>query len=263
VLADQRALIRAGLAGHGGNEVDTQGDGLFAVFSAPSACVASVIEIQRALAAHQWPPGGRVRVRMGVHCGEPSVTAAGVVGLEMHRAARIAAAAHGGQVLVSAAAAALVRDWLPAGGWLGDLGLHRLKDLGRPEQIFQLGAPGLTGRFPPLRSLDNPELPNNLPGYLSVFVGREAELAEVRRLVESSRLVTVTGAGGSGKTRLALQVAAELLDGSGEGVFFADLAPVAEAGRVPGGWRRPWASGNRRDGRRWSCWWRCCAARTC
>ncbi len=234
VLADHCALIRAGLAAHDGHEVNTQGDGLFAVFPFPSGCVAAVIETQRALAAHEWPPGGPVRVRMGVHCGEASVTAAGVVGLEVHRAARIAAVAHGGQVLVSAAAAALVRDWLPAGAWLGDLGLHRLKDLGRPEQIFQLGAEGLAGEFPPLRSLDNPELPNNLPGFLSVFVGREAELAEVRSLVESSRLVTLTGAGGSGKTRLALQVAAELLDGSGEGVFFADLAPVTDAGQVPG-----------------------------
>jgi predicted ATPase len=120
------------------------------------------------------------------------------------------------------------------GASLKDLGLHRLKDLGRPEQIFQLQAEGLTFDFPPLRSLDNPELPNNLPGFLSAFVGREAELAEVRSLVESSRLVTLTGAGGSGKTRLGLQVAAELLDGSGDGVFFVDLATIAQSEQVPG-----------------------------
>ena len=117
---------------------------------------------------------------------------------------------------------------------LRDLGLHRLKDLGRPEQIFQLEADGLECDFPSVRSLENPELPNNLPSYLSSFVGRESELQEVRSLVESWRLVTLTGAGGSGKTRLALEVARRLLDTSNEGVFFVDLAPIAEADRVPG-----------------------------
>ena len=172
---------------------------------------------------------------MGVHYGEASETAAaGLVGLDVHRAARVAAVAHGDQILLSGSAADLVLDSLPAGAFLRDLGLHRLKDLGRPEQIFQLCAEGLAADFPPLRSLDNPELPNNLPGYLSAFVGRESELAEVRSLIESSRLVTLTGAGGSGKTRLALQVAAELFDGSGEGVWFVDLAPIAEPAQVPG-----------------------------
>jgi predicted ATPase len=213
--------------------VSTQGDGFFAVFSSPSACLSAVIEIQQALAAHGWPSGEQVRVRMGIHCGEASETVTGLVGLEVHRAARVAAVAYGGQVLLSAAAAALVPDALPPGARLRDLGLHRLKDLGRPEQIFQLEGDGLAVDFPPLRSLDNPALAHNLPAQSATFVGRDREVAEVRHLIESARLVTLTGAGGSGKTRLALQVAAELLDGSGDGAWLVELAPVADEDTVP------------------------------
>jgi predicted ATPase/class 3 adenylate cyclase len=233
VLADHHRVIRAGLAAHGGREIGTAGDGFFAVFASPSQCAAAAVQMQRALAVREWPDGERVRVRMGIHCGEVSQTAAaGLVGLEVHRAARIAAVAHGGQVLVSAAAAGLLPDSLPPGAWLKDLGLHRLKDLGRAEQIFQLQADGLPGDFPPLRSLDNPRLRHNLPVLVSSFVGREAELAEVRRLVAGARLVTLTGAGGAGKTRLALQVAAGLADGAGDGVWFADLAALADPALV-------------------------------
>ena len=182
--------------------------------------------MQRALQSHSWTAGQDVRVRMGIHSGEASRTAVGLVGLEVHRAARIAAVAHGGQVVLSAATAALLPDPLPAGARIRDLGLHRLKDLGRAEQIFQVDADGLPTAFPPLASLDNPKLLNNLPAQVSSFIGRDAELAEVRRLVTASRLVTLTGSGGSGKTRLGLQVAAGLLDGSGDGVWFADLAPL-------------------------------------
>ena len=226
VLAGHHALIRSALAAHGGTEIDTQGDAFFAVFSSPRACVAAVLEMQQAIGVHAWPGGERVQVRMGVHCGEAERTAAGLVGLEVHRAARVAAVAYGGQVLVSETAAALVCDWLPPGTELTDLGSHRLKDLGRPEQIFQLHAAGLRAEFPPLRSLGSPALPNNLPAQLSAFIGRGRELAEVRGLVESARLVTLTGAGGCGKTRLGLQVAAELLDGSGDGVWLVELAAV-------------------------------------
>ena len=200
LLADHHALIRSALAAHDGREVDTQGDAFFAVFSSPRACVAAAVEMQRALAAHPWPGGGHVWVRMGVHTGEASQTAAGLVGLDIHRAARVAAVGYGGQILVSEAAAALARDALPEGASLKDLGVHRLKDLGRPERIFQLQAAGLKATFPPLRSLGNPALANNLPAQLASFVGREKELAEVRALVASSRLVTLTGAGGCGKT---------------------------------------------------------------
>jgi predicted ATPase/DNA-binding SARP family transcriptional activator len=228
VLAGHHALIRAGLAAHGGREVDTQGDAFFAVFSSPRGCVAAALEMQQALAAHPWPGGEQVRVRMGITTGEASQTDTGLVGLDVHRAARVAAAGYGGQVLLSEAAAALVRDSLPPGVSLADLGVHRLKDLGRPERIFQLQAAGLQREFPPLRSLGNPALPNNLPGQLSAFVGRARELSEVRALVESSRLVTLTGAGGSGKTRLGLQAAAGLLDGSGDGVWLVELAAVTD-----------------------------------
>ena len=176
--------------------------------------------------------GEQVRVRMGMHCGEAARTAAGLVGLEVHRAARVAAVGHGGQVLVSEAAAVLVRDGLPKGTVLADLGVHRLKELGRPEQIFQLQAAGLPAQFPPLRSLGNPALPNKLPAQLSAFIGRGREVAEVRALVESFRLVKLTGAGGCGKTRLGLQVAAELLDGSGDGVWLAELASATDEGAV-------------------------------
>jgi predicted ATPase/class 3 adenylate cyclase len=232
VLAGHHALIRSALAVHGGTEIDTQGDAFFAVFSSPRACVAAVLEMQQAIGVHAWPGGEQVRVRMGVHCGEAEQTAAGLVGLDVHRAARVAAVAYGGQVLVSETAAALVRDWLPSGAELTDLGSHRLKDLGRPEQIFQLHAAGLRAEFPPLRSLGSPALPNNLPAQLSAFIGRDHELAEVRGLVESARLVTLTGAGGCGKTRLGLQVAAELLDGSGDGVWLVELAAVTNEDAV-------------------------------
>jgi class 3 adenylate cyclase len=139
VLADHQALIRAALAAHDGKEVDTQGDAFFAVFSSPTACVAAVIEMQRALQTRAWPGGEHVRVRMGVHTGEAATTATGaLVGLDVHRAARVGAIAHGGQVLLSETVAALVRDSLPLGAALRDLGAQRLKDLGRPEHIFQL-----------------------------------------------------------------------------------------------------------------------------
>jgi class 3 adenylate cyclase len=131
VLADHHQIIRSGLAAHHGREIDTQGDAFFAVFSSPSACVGAAVQMQRALASHPWPGGQAVRVRMGIHSGEAAQTAVGLVGLEVHRAARIAAVAHGGQTVLSAATAALLRDSMPAGTSLRDLGLHRLKDLGR------------------------------------------------------------------------------------------------------------------------------------
>lgn len=232
LLTEHHRLIRDSLAAHGGNEMTMLGDGFFAVFTSPRGCVRAVLEMQRELAARDWPEGEQVRVRMGVHSGEASETAAGLVGLDIHRAARLAGVAYGGQVVFSSSAAALVRDVLPDGTSLRDLRHHRLKDLGRPEQIFQLQAPGLQSEFPPLRSLDNPALPNNLPAQQAGFVGRERELSELRRLVKDSRLVTLTGAGGAGKTRLAIQLAAELLDGSGDGVWLVELAPVSNEDAV-------------------------------
>ena len=167
LLADHHSLIRSELAAHDGTEVDTEGDAFFAVFSSPRACVAAVLEMQQALAAHAWPGGEQVWVRMGVHTGEAAQTDTGLVGLDVHRAARVAAVGYGGQVLFSETAAALVRDALPPRASLRDLGVHRLKDLGRPERIFQLQVAGLQAEFPPLRSLGNPVLANNLPAQLA------------------------------------------------------------------------------------------------
>jgi predicted ATPase/class 3 adenylate cyclase len=233
ILVEHHALIRSALTAHGGVELNTLGDGFFAGFSSPRACLAAVLTMQQALGSHDWPGGVQVRVRMGVHAGEAEPTPAGPVGLDVHRTARIAAVAYGGQVLLSAAAAALGGDGLPPGVTLQDLGVHRLKDLGRPERLYQLCGPGLELEFPPVRSLGNPDLPNNLPAQLAAFIGRDQEIAEVRDLIESARLVTLTGAGGCGKTRLGLQVAAGLLDGSGDGVWLVELAAVTDPDAVP------------------------------
>ena len=232
VLADHHDVIRSGLAAHEGEEVDTQGDAFFAVFSSPGECVAAAVEMQRAIEGHAWPATEHVRVRMGIHTGAAAKTETGLVGLDVHRAARLAGVAYGGQIVVSEATAVLVRDTLPPGAVLRDLGLHRLKDLGRPERIYQLDAAGLAADFPPLRTLGHPALPNNLPIQPATFIGRDTELAEVRDLIASSRLVTLTGAGGTGKTRLGLQAAAELLDGTGDGVWLVELAAVADSGAV-------------------------------
>jgi predicted ATPase/class 3 adenylate cyclase/Tfp pilus assembly protein PilF len=232
VLADHHSVIRSALAAHAGKELNTMGDGFFAGFSSPRACVAAALEIQQALEAHPWPAGEYVRVRMGVHTGEATDTSAGLLGLDVHRAARVAAVAHGGQILLSETTVALVRDSLPSGIELKDLGVHRLKDLGRPEQIFQVLAEGLQADFPPLHSLGNPVLQNNLPAQLTSFIGRGKELVEVRSLVESSRLVTLTGPGGCGKTRLSLQVAVDFLDGTGDGVWLVELAAVTDEDAV-------------------------------
>jgi predicted ATPase/class 3 adenylate cyclase len=234
VLTDHQRLVRDALAAHDGREVDTQGDAFFAVFSSARACVSAAIMMQQALIAHAWPDGGIVRVRMGIHSGEASGTPAGLVGFDVHRAARIAAAAHGGQIVLSETTAALLRDSLPEGARLKDLGAHRFKDLGHPEQIFQLVAPGLPLAFPPPRTLGDPTPPHNLPAQVSAFIGREAELDEVRRLITAFRLVTLTGSGGVGKTRLAVQAAAALIDASGDGVWFADLAPLHDPELVAG-----------------------------
>ena len=210
VLAEHRRLLREAFARRGGVEVDTQGDAFFYAFSTAQDALAAAQEGQQAL------EGGPVSVRMGLHTGEPVVTDEGYVGVDVHRAARIAAVAHGRQTLLSQS----TRD-LVGGDHLRDLGEHRLKDLTAPERIYQLGH----GEFPPLKSLNA----TNLPTAASPIVGRQRELEELQALLSgSSRLVTLTGTGGSGKTRLALQVGAELLDDFPGGVFFVPLAGVRE-----------------------------------
>ncbi len=229
LLADHHAIIRSGLAAHGGREVDTQGDGFFAVFSSPAACAAAVIQMQLALAGHAWPAGERVRVRMGIHTGQASETATGLVGLDVHRAARVAAAGYGGQVLLSQASAALVDKDLPAGAVLKDLGVHRLKDLEEPVRIFQLGAAGLPEEFPPLRTVPGgaAAATRTLPRDLASFTGRQPELAELLDAAAGARGVVgihaIGGMAGVGKTAFAVHAAHQLAGRFPAGQIFLPL----------------------------------------
>jgi predicted ATPase/class 3 adenylate cyclase len=228
VLDDHHRIIRASLQAHDGDEQGTEGDAFFAIFTSPSDCVAAAADMQRALVRHEWPAGEKLRVRMGIHTGEVMKASTGLVGFQVHRAARIAAAGHGGQVVLSAPAAALLRDSVPEGSAVQALGPHRLKDLGEPEELYQLVIEGLPSDFPPLRSLSNPKLLHNLPVQLSSFVGRIDELQELQSLLDVSRLVTLTGPGGCGKTRLALQAAGQIIDRFEGGTWFVDLAPLRD-----------------------------------
>jgi predicted ATPase/class 3 adenylate cyclase len=214
-LAEHRRLLREAFARHRGVEVDTQGDAFFIAFARARDALAAAAEGQAALES------GPIRVRMGLHTGEPLVTEEGYVGIDVHRAARIAAAGHGGQTVVSQT----TYDLAGADG-LRDLGEHRLKDLSAPERIFQLGE----GEFPPLKTLYQ----TNLPIPATPFLGREPELGEVGETLARPevRLLTLTGAGGSGKTRLALQGAAEAADDYPQGVWWVPLAPVREPDEV-------------------------------
>jgi class 3 adenylate cyclase/tetratricopeptide (TPR) repeat protein len=229
VLADHHAIIRSGLAAHGGREVDTQGDAFFAVFSSPAACVAAVLAMQQALQAHAWPAGESVRVRMGVHTGQASATATGLVGLDVHRAARVAAAGHGGQVLVSQASAALVREVLPPGAGLRDLGMHRLKDLEDPVRIFQLEAAGLPGEFPPLKTVPGgvAAATRTLPRDLVSFTGRQRELEQLVEAAAGAGGVVgvhaIGGMAGVGKTAFVVHAAHRLADRFPAGQIFLPL----------------------------------------
>jgi predicted ATPase/class 3 adenylate cyclase len=226
-------LLHTAIGEAAGYVFKTVGDAFHASFATPQAALDAVLAAQRSLGEQAWPTSRPLRVRMGLHTGVCEERDNDYFGPVVNRAARLEAVAHGGQVLFSGATAELLSDSLPEGVTLRDLGLHRLKDLGRAEHIYQLEAGFLQPDFPPVGSLDNPELPNNLPGQLSAFVGREPELSQVRSLVSSSRLVTFTGAGGCGKTRLALQVAAELLGTAQDGVWFVGLASLTEAEGIP------------------------------
>ena len=213
-------------------EVQTEGDGFFAAFTRAPAAIAAAVQAQRDLAAEPWPPDAPIRVRMGLHAGEGVVDADGsYVGHDVHRAARVAGAAHGGQVLVSETVRALAGSVLPVGVAFRDLGEHRLKDL-RPEPLAQLVVDGLPSDFPPVRSLD--ARPNNLPTQLTSFVGREHELVTVAELLATTRLLTLTGPGGTGKTRLALQLAAAVAAGYPDGVWFVALEPLRDPSLVLG-----------------------------
>jgi predicted ATPase/class 3 adenylate cyclase len=213
-----------------GRVLKATGDGLMAVFSSASDGALACLDAQVALREETWGETGPLRVRMGIHVGEAQRRAGDFFGPPVNRAARIMAAAHGGQVLLSKLAGELACAHLPAEASLRDLGEHRLKDLSRPERIFQLVHPALPGDFPPLATLS--QRPNNLPTQASEFLGREAQLASLRDLLDSDgvRLLTLTGPGGIGKTRLALQAAAEQIDRFEDGVYFVDLSNVRDSG---------------------------------
>ena len=224
-LSGQREVLRAAWAAHGGTEMGTEGDSFFVAFATASAAAAAAVQAQQGLAARDWPGGVQVRVRMGIHTGSPGVHDGGYVGMDVHRAARIAGSAHGGQVVVSAASAELVGGVLPTGVWLRELGSFRLKDLPAPERLFQLTGAGLLDGFPALKTLGSA---SSLPRPATQLVGRDGELAELTALLGSAgvRLVTLTGPGGSGKTRLAIGVAQRLVEAFPDGVFFVPLAAV-------------------------------------
>jgi predicted ATPase/class 3 adenylate cyclase len=231
-LETQQAIWRSSFGANRGTEISTEGDSFFAVFPSASDAIAAAAAGQRGIRAATWPaeagPAG-LRVRVGLHTGEGRLGGDSYVGLDVHRAARIAAAANGGQTLVSASTRSLTESSLAHGLTLIDLGRHRLKDLDQPEALSRLVIAGLDDDPRPPRSL---ETPTNLPDDLTSFVGREQELAVVVATVRSARLVTLTGPGGTGKTRLSLAAAGALLADFPDGVHFVQLAPISDPSLV-------------------------------
>jgi predicted ATPase/class 3 adenylate cyclase len=230
-LARHDAILRDAVAAHSGHVVKGTGDGVHAVFATADAAVAAAIDGQLAVHAEPWSVSEPLRVRMGIHTGVAELRDGDYFGPSVNRAARLMSAAHGGQIVVSLVTEELVRDALPDGAALEDLGEHRLRDVGRPEQVFQIRYAGSRGEFPPLRSLD--QLPGKLPVSLTSFVGRDRELASVLDALGQARVVTLVGVGGVGKTRLALQAAADALHVYPDGVWFCELAPVSDRTAVP------------------------------
>jgi predicted ATPase/class 3 adenylate cyclase len=228
LLERHRRITRDAFSRSAGVEMSTEGDSFFAVFPSAADAVAAAVVIQRAISVEEWPQAVTLRVRIGLHTGEARIADQDYVGLDVHRAARIMAAGHGGQIIISDATHALVERSLGDGIELRDLGQHRLRDLSAPERLFQVLAEGLPTDFPALRSLD--ATPNNLPTQASELVGREAELSAIGDHLASTsvRLLTLTGPGGIGKTRLALQAGADHMDAFPHGVYFVDLSAVRD-----------------------------------
>ena len=231
VLAEHHRILRDLFTYEGGIEVGTEGDSFFVVFPDVVRAVTAAAEAQRVLASHDWGLEEPLRVRMGLHTGRGELVGDNYGGIDVHLAARVSSAAHGGQILLTEATRVLIAGKLPAEIGTRDLGSHRLKDFETQQQLYQLDIEGLQVEFPPIRTLDI--RPNNLPTQLSPFVARHREVKEVRKLLSEGRLITLTGPGGTGKTRLSLEVAAGCLEAFAHGVFVSFLAPVVDAALVP------------------------------
>jgi predicted ATPase/class 3 adenylate cyclase/DNA-binding CsgD family transcriptional regulator/Tfp pilus assembly protein PilF len=227
-LARHDAIIRQAVATHAGVIFQTRGDGFCAAFASPSDSIRAALDAQRALRLEPWEDGGSIKARMGLHTGEVELQNGEYFGQPLHRCARLMDSAHGGQVVLSAAAQTLVGDALPPGVRLTELGQHHLRDIARPEHLYQLTADDLPSDFPPLRTASRP--PNNLPTQATAFVGRERQIQVVCGLLlrPDTRLLTLTGPGGTGKTRLSIQVAAALAGTFVDGVFFVPLASLTD-----------------------------------
>jgi predicted ATPase/class 3 adenylate cyclase len=230
-LARHDVLLRHAIERCSGCVFKTVGDQFCAAFATAPDALSAACDAQRSLQAEAWGATGRLQVRMALHTGAAESRGGDYFGAALSRVARLLAVGHGGQTLLSQATCNLVRDVLPRGATLCDMGAHRLKDWHQSEHIFQLLLPDLPAIFPPLRSA--PDFAHNLPARLTRFIGRDREMAELKRLLTSSRLVTLTGAGGCGKTRLALQVAGDLLADNADGVWLVELAPLADPALVP------------------------------
>jgi predicted ATPase/class 3 adenylate cyclase len=222
-LEGHRRILREVWRAYGGVEQGTEGDSFFVVFPTAAGAVGAAVEAQRRLAGHEWPGGERLRVRMGIHTGTPGISDGDYWGMDVHRAARVAASAHGGQVIVSAATGDLARQELPDGAELRDLGTHHLKDIPEPERLFQVTVLGLEADFPPPRTLGTA---TSLPVPATALLGRDADLARLGDLIRQPdvRLVSLVGPGGAGKTRLAIAMAAGAINQFPGGVYFVPLA---------------------------------------
>jgi predicted ATPase/class 3 adenylate cyclase len=227
-LARHDALMRSAIEKHGGYVFKTIGDAFCAAFATAPEAVSAALEAQSGMTKESWPDGISLKVRMALHTGAVENRDNDYFGPPLNRVARLLSTCHGGQTILSLATQELVRDSLPPQTTLKDLGEHRLKDLARPEHVFQLQHSDLQSEFPALKSLDSIALPNNLPQQVTSFIGREKELTEVQELLSKTKLLTLTGAGGSGKSRLSLQAAAELLEGFSDGAFLVELAPLSD-----------------------------------
>jgi len=228
-LEAHRGILVAAVEGHGGTVFGTEGDAVFAVFPTAGQAVAAAVDGQRRLTAHPWTEGEEFRVRMAVHTGDARLVGGDYVGMSLHVTARVCAAGHGGQLLVTSVTRDLAGDLADVD--LRDLGEHRLKDLQEPVSVMQVLADGLADAFPPLRTLTT--MPNNLPAATDAFIGREHDLARVIEGLSEHRLVTLTGAGGTGKSRLALEAAAALLPSLRDGAWLVELASSSDGTRVP------------------------------